>query len=135
MKLEQQVVSLELAKKMKGLGFERGSLFWWGEYTPDNQFKGIMKVCTDLKTDDTANYASVCPAYTVAELGEMLPEKVWAGVLDGCSIKDYFYYQQFGKRIGYWLPSGKSLGESFEAKAEVEARAKMLIWLKENNYL
>ena len=31
MKLENQVVSLELAKKLKELGFEQKSLFYWDE--------------------------------------------------------------------------------------------------------
>ena len=31
MALEQQVVSLELAKEMKELGFKQDSLWWWGE--------------------------------------------------------------------------------------------------------
>ena len=32
MKLEDQVVSLELAKKLKELGVKQESLFYWGYY-------------------------------------------------------------------------------------------------------
>lgn len=74
MKLEDQVCSLELSKRLKELKVKQESLFWWGEYSADNQFKGDIKVCTDLHTADKVNYSNVCSTFTVAELGEMLPQ-------------------------------------------------------------
>ena len=64
-------------------------------------------------------------AFTVAELGEMLPE----------------YFISFFKQKSEWVCSTpiNGVGE-FEdytvySNTEANARAKMLIWLKENNYL
>ena len=72
--LEQQVCSLDLAKRLKELGVKQESQFWWdkddtGEYTQliiafnFNSRNANLKV---FRTDDAIS------AFTVAELGEML---------------------------------------------------------------
>ena len=51
MKLEQQVVSLELAKKLKELGVKQDSLFyWWGtfNYRPYPQRVNVRHVSNFL---------------------------------------------------------------------------------------
>lgn len=121
MKLEDQVVSLELAKKMKELGFEQESHFCWhnvkslggyGVY-PFNEYRKLHN-----EDGTEKNYS----AYTVAELGEMLP----------------IYTTVTKSKSGYMVmvdldDSGETVTSS--DKLEANARAKMLIYLKENNLL
>lgn len=112
MKIEQQVCSLKSAKKLKELGVKQGSLFW---------FNLNNKIVIVFKGQDTRKFYS---AFTVAELGEMLPK--------GCfSLKtesEEFPYRCEYKQInGYTSASG--------ADTEAEARAKMLIYLLENKLI
>jgi len=86
MKLENQVCSLELAKKLKELGVKQESLFYWryndgmdewfidewDEFGPGKEFISSLKATS---------------AFTVAELLEMLKEPVLVPV-DG-SAADY----------------------------------------------
>src|SRR5215470_19529204 len=66
MPLEQQVCSYELAKRLAELGVRQESVFWW----------------VNKKVTYTGGRASHAPrhgeiaAFTVAELGEMLPDEV-----------------------------------------------------------
>lgn len=75
MRLEDQVVSLELAKRLKELGVKQESYFGWSEYeefdTPSRkQIRGnwvLVHRFGSMSIDS-------CAAFTVAELGEMLPQ-------------------------------------------------------------
>jgi len=69
MKLEDQVISLELAKKMKELGFERNSHFYWCEHWGEYTLGSIKDYVTDGLP---CNGEKDIPAYTVAELVCML---------------------------------------------------------------
>lgn len=65
MKLEDQVCSLELAKRMKKLGVKQESLYWWCVCDGDwklGQIGGVPE----------RHHA----AFTVADLGEMLPKSI-----------------------------------------------------------
>jgi len=117
MKLENQVVSLELAKKLKELGVRQESLFWYFidggiEFNPSPTQSLIDKV-----------YAA--SAFTVAELGEMLPHVVKTIGPLTC-IKSL-------PSEGKWLVGyDEDLVEcAASAKTEANARAKMLIHLIE----
>jgi len=120
MKPEQQVCSLELSKKLKKLGVKQESLFWWEEVVmPRATFAELVST----KSEGTANMNHY-PAYTVAELGEMLPKltETTRGVMNDwrwrCEVKD---------EKSYVTASG--------ADTEADARAKMLIYLLENGLL
>lgn len=78
MKLEQQVVSLEYAKKLKELGVKQESLFGWTQnYTrKSGEFKKDSKPYLQYK--GSFDYS----AYTVAELGEMLPKEILAETIN-----------------------------------------------------
>jgi len=73
-----QLVSLDLAKKMKEVGFKQESLWWWvsirngePEILTDSQF-GMLECNTPHA------YKRICSAYTVAELLHMLPiDNIW----------------------------------------------------------
>lgn len=128
MKLEQQVISLELAQKLKSLGVKQESVWWWymGELYRDNP-----------------NYKShaVYSAFTVAELGEMLPKTLNENGLDYelcCFYQNHLWCVMYMRII----QGGKNGGaermdnvEIEEADTEADARAKMLIYLLENKYI
>lgn len=72
MKLEDQVCSLELARKLKELGVLQSGAFDYYENTfhPDKPFI-VLRPTVNLM-EQAANW--ICSAFTVAELGEMLPQ-------------------------------------------------------------
>jgi hypothetical protein len=136
-----QFVSLELAKRMKELGFPQVSMFYWWW----NKFGGhIGSDSNPVRLEDKEPHNpqggwNYCSAYSVAELGKMLP---WFDK-DGNELKiskyshpswQICYYNDRADFIGKGerhIPSGFVS----EAKTEADARAKMLIWLAENKYI
>ena len=119
MKIENQVVSLDLSKRLKELGFKQDSLFYWWSYEDD--FEGSIKWKIDHKSrlfiDD-----NVISAYTVAELGEMLPAYIETWKLGNLS-KD---------KKGWFACLDREDEKEIVAETEADARAKMLIYLKED---
>lgn len=113
MKLEDQVCSLELAKKLKELGVKQKSLFSWVE---------ILAFDAGWKIEMVHAPVTGISAFTVAELGEMLPAEI-----DGYFIEYWNNHWQGG--INYMV-SHKTEG-SVSALTEADARAKMLIHLIE----
>ena len=122
MKLEEQVCSLELAKKLEKLGVRENTLFYWVEDSRDKRkpFKAMSKT---RASRIMSREATITPAFTVAELGEKLPKKTYSQRLKvpsgqhawGCNNNEYDEYRT--------------------AYTEADARAKMLIYLLENNLL
>jgi hypothetical protein len=126
MKLEEQVCSLELAKRIKELGVKQGSFFIHFAKSVGDGFGGKSQL---WKIVDGRSIPHPCvnehySAFTVAELGEMLPARLQLnGSCDWWSAKEgdgweckYRYYA-----------SANQL-----APTEADARAKMLIYLLEN---
>lgn len=74
MKLEDQVCSLELAKRLKELGVKQESYFFWhySVYTEDD-FKWKLMHHHHLDIKSKNGDSDIISAYTVAELGEILP--------------------------------------------------------------
>lgn len=119
MKLEQQVVSLELAKKLKELGVRQESFFYWksDESEPYLVHKSSRYYYSKGKL--------LASAFTVAELGEMLP-------------REYFTFRTINEKgRGYFCSDNLELtGDNWaEAPTEADARAKCLIYLIEQDYL
>jgi len=128
MKLEQQVSSLQLSKKLKELGVEQDSLFWWIEGTNG-----------DFSLEAESNFMgqpkNPVSAFTVAELGEMLPSVV---IKDGTEYNIAFVKHRTGKPFYVTLikaPVSKDSLNDIEADTEADARAKMLIYLIKNNLI
>lgn len=115
MTLESQVVSLELAKLLKELGVKQDAYFSWR----DDKKDGWTLVWPWNKGRE---YFS---AFTVAELGEMLPEN-----LNITSMR--FPNNRWQTIIDLDEDSYKSHSEGDN---EVDARAKMLIHLLENKLI
>lgn len=150
MKLEQQVASLELCKKLKELGVKQvlnnGDWAWVDSELHlahnDNDTGWFLgndyMTFFPLENEDTESPyynkpTEYCKAFTVAEFGEMLPE--W---LD---YKGIHYNLKIEKKGEYWV--GTYFQTEFEnvpknayqnsSENEADARAKMLIYLLENN--
>lgn len=111
MKLEDQVCSLDLAKNLKELGVKQESLFYW-------------ETCADQKRiiyapsrDENDKHF---PAFTVAELGWMLPEHSSSEKNQDGSFNGYYYQNEH---------------QPIYSESEADVRAKMLIYLIENNLM
>jgi len=120
MELEQQVVSLELAKKLKELGVKQESLFCWTERTTrESSYMSRMTVV--YRTEDDSECLA---AFTVTELGEILPDN-----------------SHTVKKSTVWVSSctysegTEGWHHKFEAPTEADARAKMLIYLLEDKLI
>lgn len=133
MELSEQVVSLELAKKMKELGFSQESLFWWfKDYYPDGYLESgewrivdrriiYQRACLFSRKDEDTEIkdGDIISAYSTAELGEMLPS---AMSLTRKTVENSWRYQDIE-------------GNSLYADTEADARAKMLIYLAEQGLI
>lgn len=136
MLLEDQVCSLELAKKLKKLEVKQDSYFMWysfenplqnifeEDHVPDNHWNlNFTERCSKYGADWTLS------AFTVAELGEMLPVK----------IGDEYLTTHRCIRNGWWIfyssedNDDHSFNSFWDASSEVNIRARMLIYLIENN--
>lgn len=142
MKVEDQVVSLELSKKLKELGVKQESYFYWyvvndGDGIPPEvvpQQKQYTKTRIGEYKDGSGkweeNYYS---AYTVAELGEMLPAEIKH---NGNNFGFDCGRLDTGKwRMTYTNNKLQEYVEVFDEATEADARAKMLIYLLENNLI
>jgi hypothetical protein len=112
MQLEDQVISLEYAKQFKELRIEQSSLFF---YT----YGGIVSRLEALPILES-NYS----AFTVAELGEMLPKYTHSARGDD---ENHIWECIYDCGKNYFCKSG--------ADNEADARAKMLIYLIENKLM
>lgn len=128
MKLEQQVVSLPLAKRLKELGVKQESYFVWADdSTGDRIFMQLAWLAFLESEEEHAKEYECFAAFTVAELGEMLPQYIG----DGLSISGYL---QMSKNSDGWHVRYHAM-HVFNTETEADARAKMLIYLLENNLL
>jgi len=117
-RLEDQVASLDLCKRLKELNVKQESYFEW-LYRPDLDSWSVSP-----RFKNQLGYS----AFTSSELGEMLPYSVDDGV--------DFYYPNYTKHPKYYrvqlLSDGNKMLLNLTADTESELRAKMLIYLIEN---
>lgn len=152
LKLEQQVCSLESAKRLKELGVRQESLFYWDEYSKlktTNTWNGnkpnggreyfedrIYKIRDSKPTSGQRLMQKVGPyvwgiewghdsysAYTVAELGELLMPQDIA----------IFTRRQFTLNWEIWKMD--AVGKTYVSDCEAETRAKMLIYVLGNRLI
>jgi len=117
MKLEQQVTSLEISKRLKELGVKQESYFTWYKHLSEDDGTEVWTV----NGQGDRPYANpMYSAFTVAELGEMLPI---------ASVKTY----RLDKRNGDSVYVCEHTDVAFSSDTEADARGKMLIYLIENN--
>jgi hypothetical protein len=151
MELEKQVVSLELAKRLKELGVPQNSLFEYRLFnitsTEDFWSKPIMVGQVPEKIGEAYVGGGRLSAFTVAELGELLPK-----TLPGAKYQTFLQQHWKMKRdhycnceqckadktetlvvnLGYWNGGVDLEGE---AENEADARAKLLIQLIERKMI
>lgn len=140
MKLENQVCSPELSEKLKSLGVSQKSLFYWWKYG-DNPVLAI-KTSNDqaIRSIENFDYFTTaghkdyeyCSAFTVAELGEMLPLMIKDGYLE-LGNDSYGWFCVYREEEADW--DTKDVVGIIRDENEANARAKMLIYLLENKLI
>ena len=121
MELNKQVTSLEISKRLKELGVKQESLWFWINLGKDFD-KNDLIYMGELANGDTND--ETLSAFTVAELGEMLPRELQ---LNG--ICDWFCHKE---PDGKWRIQYRYYVQSLQ---EADARGKMLIYLLENKLI
>ena len=154
MELKHQLTSPELSKRLSELGVRQESYFYHIK-TDINDYQTIKHFQDNARNSFVSNYGNIVEeysAFSVAELGEMLPAYV--------EVEGYSFFKEKG--IGYltlqkhtqWkilyiiyrdgipyvlggyddIKTNKK-GGTFFADTEADARAKMLIYLLENKLI
>ncbi len=114
MKLENQVVNRELSQEIEKLGVKQDSLWWWFRNIDGWSIHEIGGKCdSDRKKD-------YCSAFTVAELGEMLPFPISRQI-----------FKNVHGRYGFYTETAKLI----LADTEADARAKLFIYLIEKKLM
>lgn len=124
MTLEKQVCSLELAKKLKELGVKQESLFYWVTTKPTDIKPTTIEWEGDIEwIRENISHTYITEqvsAFTVAELGEMLPSYTRTTKVD----------------VNYFVSNCESLTDvNADGFTEADARAKMLVYLIENKLI
>lgn len=130
MNLENQVCSLDIAKRLKELGVKQESLFTWEEW-PDGPH--LFYADGDIRMHP--NYA----AYTVAEVGEILPETL-GRPRDGIKQYDIEQYKYttgdiYQLQVSDYVNTVPHLLFVARDKNEANARTKCLVYLLENKLI
>ena len=131
--IRKEVPSLELCKRLKELGYPQDWDGWrWEKLRGKSEYE-IGYVENPLyKLNPFVDDFIKAP--TVRELGEWLPDKI---PLNEYGRKGVIrFYKEKGKYIYtiYDLVKDDDI-EFFSDEYEVNARTKLLIWLKENEYI
>lgn len=134
MKIEDQVCSLELAKKLKEFGVKQESLFSWiytdAPLDDGSRDKVVLTHTLGESHWELGGEQDTYSAFTVAELGEMLPG----------NISGLYFVTQKGLMGNSWYVEALTVVGHSEvwlaiAKTEADARAKCLIYLIENKLI
>ena len=134
MKIENQICSSRLARKLERLGFRYESYFVYAN--------GIL--CERHSLESLSQFESYYAVLTVAELGEILPREIEICINDVC----FSYYLNMKKTPGghlvsydsspndprYSLLKQKNLHFVIDTR-EADCRTDMLIYLIEHGYM
>ena len=127
MKLESQMCSLELAKRLKKLGVNQQGVYIWRYEDKLFQALFLMRDISFKEKD--------CVAFTVAELGELLPSILYPKTASR-SDKVLFMGKDEGiYHIGYRNIDNNMVSPVFSCLKEADVRAHMLIHLLENKLI
>lgn len=130
MELKQQVTSLELSKRLKELGCRQESAFYWVRSIDGGHYLSPESIVPMRPTENGET-----SAYSVAELGQMLPKwtSSWLDVKKGDGdegIGDVWICEVHFP--GKDRPEDKP---SEDGNTEADARAKMMIYLLEQGII
>lgn len=138
MPLEQQVCLLELAQRLKELGVPQEGLFNWMWYqkktTQEEEWDldgcgGWGLISKDRHSGRSWNreWDTRCVAFTVAELGEMLPPATW--YTRKMFVEDWTVLEETSNGLIDKGVTAKHM--NIREATEADARAKLLIYLIE----
>jgi len=116
MNYENQVVSLELSKRLKDLGFKQESLWWWIIRAEGNPI-----IVGKDKRYTTTFISSSYSAFTVAELGEMLPIGI---------VMTKYEFNKGGEIRWACAYNDENIGNRICDDTLANCLARMLIWLR-----
>ena len=116
--IEQYTCTFIQAKKLKELGVEQNSLFWWTWFDSDSYIVS--------KEHMTVNGHKAYPAFTSQELGELIDKQ------DGYSWSTHRVVYE--KLIEISNHDDNKKVTSFKTKNEAQARAEFLIYLLESKH-
>ena len=119
MKLNEQVTSLELSRKLKKLGVKQESLWYW----KSRSYLGVVRSILVEGIPELKNRAGFFSAFTVAELINMMSKSNRA--LRFTTIVNY-------TGDAWYIPPVANYPH-FRGKTQADAFAKMLCYLIENN--
>lgn len=131
MKLENQLTSIEPSIKLRELGVVQKSLFIYVK----SEAHGIKPyyIETEFDLSEHIQIERVCSAYTVAELGVMLPYQLKSGSFLKCEKYDDTWRIEYNHSC---FPGDVDVGDALpDEKTEADARANMLIYLLENKLI
>lgn len=125
MKLEDQVVSLELAKQLKELGVKQAGLFYWLYGDRGAELRSLESL--EKSDEHWIHLVERAVAFTVAELGEMFESycftrRVYSSARDENWLCKWQDVHGINERVLY-------------GKTEADARAKCLVYLLENKLI
>lgn len=127
MKLEDQVCSLELAKRLRELGVKQESYFewsYWTDHAAAENNTGCHEKHWEVTDQNGGNIGGRISAFTVAELGEMLPEYVPS-----------YKHKNKWRCLNQGIPLIADSDDFFDDETEANVRAKMLIHMIENKLM
>jgi hypothetical protein len=140
MPLEDQVVSLPLAQKLKELGVKQASAFTYVQHYPNGDYKlesfntQFFGVVTDYHAEgrDSEKHP-MYSAFTVAELGRMLPAYI---DLPHGRKNAILRCTKFEHSYSVYYQIGAANPDFYQVEpTEADARAKLLICLIENKLI
>ena len=140
MTIEQFCTSLEISKQLKEAGYPQESLFTWIQCEEPDEFSlektehAIELIKFDGIRDDTGTFHEIFAAPTASELGEQLPNEIII------SEKTHWFLTTWKRQSGeiaikYKANEKPDYCPVKIGKTEANARAKMWIYLKQNNLL
>lgn len=120
--MEDQVVSYKLAVTLGALGVKQDSVWYWVDVFPDGHKVGLRRATGDrweyqLLDGYIVTGGDPVSAFTVAELGVLLPE----------GFTNDNYWPRINKVVGFWQVD-YPLGGFDQFQKEADARATLLMF-------
>lgn len=133
MKLEDQLTNLEISQKLESLGVKQDSLYYWCRHRNDKNFYIYSKEYLEGEDVSRWKIEQEISAFTVAELGEMLPKTL--SITKELWLDTGYDPETKLWGMGYYrvpVTDIKTYDIWQEEESEVDVRGKLLIYLLEN---
>jgi hypothetical protein len=132
MRIEEQVCSLELAKRLKELGVKQESAFWWEQVklAGKNEWAKQYELAFNNRAKPYSDLHIVC-AFTVAEFGDVMALHVASYQVEHDDVDANENWEHWCC-IQYVPGNHSKYLHVVFANTEANARAKMLVYLLES---